>query len=213
MDGFFVAKLKKFSNVIPKSDDCEDVEDFVDGTLENNIQNVEISVENIGKKVINKNKRKLDASSEKEKTAKKQNKSSTSKKSINTFHDNPISKTKANMNNKQFTDFKSKSGETNKKKSVGTNENGLIENKKSKSKNANKKQSLSPSKPLISDETQALDQKKSTKNKIGKKIDWKDVPADVGLKMKKKMKNNKKQTFGNLKDKRPKNKFDKRKQK
>ncbi|KAF7286148.1 hypothetical protein GWI33_007394 [Rhynchophorus ferrugineus] len=215
MDGFFVAKLRKFSNVIPKSDDSE-VEELVEETVDNNIQNVEILLEDTEKKGNNKNKRKFNAASEEEKPGKKQIKfgnSKKSKKDVDFNYDNQKKQTKRNLKNKEHTDIKAKSVQKKQTKLHKANEkNGLVENKKNKLGQVNKKQRLSPSKPVNS-ETEGLYVKKTIKSKIGKKIDLEDVPVEVGLKMKKKLKNNKKQSFGNLKDKRHKNKLDKRKQK
>lgn len=54
MDGFFVAKLKKFSNIIPKNDESEEVEEEIIET--NDITENTVDVKNSEEKITIKKK-------------------------------------------------------------------------------------------------------------------------------------------------------------
>lgn len=100
-----------------------------------------------------------------------------------------------------------------KKKSVnglgGTASN--IDKNQAESTKAKKQKKKGNKKPLTNDSTDDFDEPKSSKNKkksrdlIGNKLDWDEVPKEVGLKLNKKIKKtNKKQHLGGLKQKKEK---------
>ncbi|CAG9830725.1 unnamed protein product [Diabrotica balteata] len=219
MDGFFVAKLKKFSDVIPKSDTTEEGEDemsIVEPEEEKEEDKIEEPQPPRKKTKIDKNLPKTKNKDQK----KKQGGTKEGKKEIKKVKVKDREQVEEIRTNKNITTANSQSNKKNKDKLKNKNKqqpessNGKVskkqnsEKKKLKQKTENQSNSNSATNKNI--QSNIAHKKKKKKNsessedskqvQKSKKIDWMDVPVQAASQLQKKMKKNKqKKQIGELK--------------
>uniref|UniRef100_A0A6P7F2F0 25S rRNA (Cytosine-C(5))-methyltransferase nop2 n=1 Tax=Diabrotica virgifera virgifera TaxID=50390 RepID=A0A6P7F2F0_DIAVI len=223
MDGFFVAKLKKFSDVIPKSDTTEEGEEEM-SILEPEEEKEEEEVE---EQQPPKKKTKIDKNLQKTKNKDKKNKQGDSKEGKKELKIKKVKvkdreqveeiKVKKNIttgNSQSNKKNKDKLNNKNKQQPDSTNEkvskNQSSEKKKLKQKSENQSNSNSATNKNI--QSNIGHKKKKKKNsessedskqvQKSKKIDWTDVPMEAANQLQKKLKKNKnkqKKQIGELK--------------
>lgn len=185
MDGFFVAKLKKFSDVIPKSNDDEEDEPAQNDENENEVDADEVKTdeEKKKKKISEERKRKLQADQ---------------KKYVAKVFEKPSKAKKAKTNGvKQVPEVAPP---------APTQSNGNVNEKKQKKNNKQKKNKLNEVNSLpAADVSPAKPIAKQTKvvPKPQTKVDSSDVPQESSLKVKSKLNKAKNKKIGQLNKQKP----------
>jgi len=184
MDGFFVAKLKKFSNVIPKSDDSLEVLEEDDVSGKDNFE-----------EATNSNKKRPNQSNDNNKQNKK-------KQEIPSEDKNELNKAKT-VNKKGN---KGKGRKANGIESVSSKKSAVNEDQ-DKQKNKKTKDTIQ-SKLNKNNNHSTMNGKgipktvkaKTKYSNLTDTLDWTDIPKEIGLKVNKTLKKkDKKQKFGELK--------------
>lgn len=187
MDGFFVAKLKKFSNTIPQSNNDADNEIVQEETNETE-QVKRPADEDPSHKISKKPKRE---------TTKEGLIQQTTKKSKNDLTKGNKFQTKTEKKNKN----KLKKPQHQDTKEQNVNVNGKKKMEKQKQKKQKDKDEVKSPRTVSTSKNSGLNQNNAQKKKVNKNSNQLDISTDTALKVREKLNNkkNKKKQIGNLK--------------